>query len=114
MAERRVPEANEAPVLNGASYRSHKIIALFLSQIPVEFARLEAAIRTSDGATVREVAHKLKGSCRAIGVPRMAALCDALDEPLTNADDAMKHYRLLVVEHERARVLLEREQLGSS
>ena len=114
MADGRLPDASDGRVLNGATYRSPKIIALFLGQIPDEFARLEAAIRSGDGVTVRQIAHKLKGSCRAIGVPRMAALCEVLDQPLTNVDEAMTQYRLLVIEHERARILLEREQLGSS
>ncbi len=111
---RHQPEETEAPVLSARAYRSAKIIALFLSQIPIEFARLEAAILAGDSVTVRLVAHKLKGSCRAIGVPRMALLCEALDRPVTDVSDAMRQYRLLVIEHEVARVLLEREQLGLS
>ncbi len=113
MAGRQLPAESEAPVLSARTYRSSKIIALFLSQIPTEFARLEAAIQSGDSVTVRLVAHKLKGSCRAIGVLRMAELCESLDRPLTDSSDAMREFRLLVVEHDRARVLLEKEQLGS-
>ena len=55
--------------------RSQRAVELFLKTIP-EFAQaLSAAIARRDVLQVRQLAHRLKGSCASLGVSRMAAAC---------------------------------------
>jgi len=103
-------DPNELPILSPAAQRSAKIIALFLSQVPLELALLDAAIASEDLGEVRRVAHKLKGSSRAVGVMRMAAVCEKLERSSGHAIGAAPERSRLVAEYERARVLLEAEQ----
>jgi HPt (histidine-containing phosphotransfer) domain-containing protein len=105
-----LPDESELAVLSSATRRSAKLIGLFLRQVPIELERFEEAVRANDGEQVRQVAHKLKGSCRAVGVLRMAAVCDLLERSRAAADQAGPWHARLAAEYERARVLLEAEQ----
>jgi len=99
---------DDLPVLSAETRRSAKLIGLFLRQAPIELGALHEAIGKGDGQKIKDVAHKLKGSCRAVGVLRMAELCEAV-ERLAVAEAATQYGRL-VAEYERAKVLLEAEQ----
>jgi HPt (histidine-containing phosphotransfer) domain-containing protein len=99
---------DDLPVLSAETRRSAKLIGLFLRQVPIELGALHAAIGGADGDKLKEVAHKLKGSCRAVGVLRMAELCERLER--TQVADAGARYNRLVAEYQRAKVLLEAEQ----
>jgi HPt (histidine-containing phosphotransfer) domain-containing protein len=99
---------DDLPVLSAETRRSAKLIGLFLRQAPIELGSLQRAITGRDGDKLKEVAHKLKGSCRAVGVLRMAELCELLER--TAVAEAGARYNRLVAEYERARVLLEAEQ----
>src|SRR6266567_3653417 len=92
-----LPDETELPVLSASTHRSANLVAIFLRHVPIELGNLESAIRLKDGDQIRQVAHKLKGSCRAVGVLRMAALCDNLERTWAEVSDAPpKHARLLV------------------
>ncbi len=59
--------------------RSERVIRVFLADAPRDISGLEAAIATSDGKMVKSTAHRLKGGCLAIGIPRMASVCVQLE-----------------------------------
>ncbi len=107
--EGELPGETELPVLSASTHRSAKLVAIFLRHVPIELGNLESAIVSKDGDQIRHVAHKLKGSCRAVGVLRMAALCDNLERTWARITDAPPKHARLVVEYERARTLLEAE-----
>jgi HPt (histidine-containing phosphotransfer) domain-containing protein len=99
---------DDLPVLSAETRRSAKLIGLFLRQVPIELGALRGAVGAADGDKLKEVAHKLKGSCRAVGVLRMAELCERLERsPLATAKALFDR---LVPEYARAKVLLEAEQ----
>jgi HPt (histidine-containing phosphotransfer) domain-containing protein len=104
------PDYANLAVLSPATFRSAKVVALFLKHVPVELGNIESAIRSKDGDQLRQVAHKLKGSCRAVGVLRMAALCESLERGAAKVAEAAPHYAGLLIEFERAKALLEAGQ----
>ena len=107
---RGADDPSELPILSPATKRSERLIGLFLSQVPLELALLDAAIAAENIGEVRRVAHKLKGSCRALGVMRMAAVCEKLERSSGHAIGAAPERTRLVAEYERARASLEAEQ----
>jgi CheY-like chemotaxis protein len=60
--------------------RSDAVARVFLKYVPDQVESIGKAIAESDEASLRAAAHKLKGSCLAIGVPRMAEICSQLEE----------------------------------
>jgi CheY-like chemotaxis protein len=58
--------------------RSAKVIELFLMHVPSQVESLAAAADAKDLGAVRAHAHKLKGSCCAIGARRMARLAERM------------------------------------
>jgi signal transduction histidine kinase/DNA-binding NarL/FixJ family response regulator/HPt (histidine-containing phosphotransfer) domain-containing protein len=84
-ASMKVPAAqvaakSETSPLDPNVRRSSAVAKVFLKHVPEQIASIERAIRDADAATLRSAAHKLKGSCLAVGVPRMAELCGQLEE----------------------------------
>jgi signal transduction histidine kinase/DNA-binding NarL/FixJ family response regulator len=75
------PEA-AAPVgaLDPSVRRSDAVAKIFLKHVPDQLASIGNSLQAGDTATLRAAAHKLKGSCLAVGVPRMAELCAALED----------------------------------
>ncbi|HEX8772657.1 MAG TPA: ATP-binding protein [Pyrinomonadaceae bacterium] len=57
-----------------------ELTELFLRDTPPRLDGVSRAIATHDGEEVRHQAHTLKGSCLNFGAPRMAALCDWLEQ----------------------------------
>jgi len=104
------PDYADLAVLSTSTFRSAKVVALFLKLVPIELGNVESAIRSKDGEQLRQVAHKLKGSCRAVGVLRMAALCESLERGAAKIAEAAIHHARLLVEFERAKALLEAGQ----
>jgi signal transduction histidine kinase/CheY-like chemotaxis protein len=77
---RWIPEAvARAAVLDASVQRTAKVIDLFLTHAPRQLDAAEAAAAVGDLPAVRAAAHKLKGSCAAVGVPTMAELCRQLE-----------------------------------
>jgi two-component system sensor histidine kinase/response regulator len=58
-----------------------RLVALFADSTPPLLEQLTNAVHASDEEAVRQLAHKLKGSCQNVGAVRMAALCRELEEP---------------------------------
>jgi signal transduction histidine kinase/DNA-binding NarL/FixJ family response regulator len=83
-ASTKVPAAqamasSEASALDPKVRRSSAVAKVFLKHVPEQIASIERAIQNADAATLKSAAHKLKGSCLAVGVPRMAELCGQLE-----------------------------------
>ena len=102
----------ELEVLSSSARRSAKLIGLFLRQVPIEFANVESALARGDGTQWKDVAHKLKGSCRAVGASRMAECCERLERSTDVAAGRAAHARI-AAEFERAKELLEAELVSA-
>lgn len=74
----RHEETIEQPELDDTP-RNETITKIFLKHAPAQVAALGEALEAGDSAQVSARAHKLKGSCLAIGAPRMAELCGLLE-----------------------------------
>ncbi|HET7544247.1 MAG TPA: response regulator [Polyangiaceae bacterium] len=66
--------------LDPAVERSPAVVRVFLRYVPDQLASLASALSSNDLEALHAAAHKLKGSCVSVGVPRMAALCLGLEE----------------------------------
>ena len=81
------------------------MIRLFLANAPGDIQEIEAAIATGDGSLVKSTAHKLKGGCLAIGIPRMATVCVQLESGPANRAELLGE---LSREFERVKERLEK------
>jgi len=72
------PEPN-AGALDPAVERSPGVVRVFLRHVPDQLDSVASAISSGDPEALRAAAHKLKGSCLSVGVPRMATLCESLE-----------------------------------
>ena len=94
------PERASTPPLTHGTARSAKVMNLFLQLVPNQLDDIDASIQSGDADSLRKHAHKLKGSCTAIGAAPMAELCARL-EPFPR--DATSLYRDLQRMFERVR-----------
>jgi two-component system, sensor histidine kinase and response regulator len=86
-AEPLPPATPRAEAANGASgsdldpniKRSDRVVRIFLSSVPRDIVAIESAISAGDSQALKHAAHRLKGGCLAIGVPRMASVCVLLE-----------------------------------
>jgi CheY-like chemotaxis protein len=81
--------------LDPAAPRSEKLIRLFLSRIPSQFAELEQALGSGDAPRVKALAHKIKGSCLALAAERMSETAEALQGHAERGDVAVLGEHLL-------------------
>ena len=56
-----------------------EVALLFLDDVPVQLAALTAAIAADSAESVRQIAHRLRGSALEIGAIRMAPVCAAIE-----------------------------------
>jgi HPt (histidine-containing phosphotransfer) domain-containing protein len=54
-------------------------VKLFLTVVPTMIADIEGAVAEGDAYKVRQLAHKLRGSCLSLGTPRLAQACLAIE-----------------------------------
>jgi len=88
-----------------------RVIHLFCEATPPILARLRAAASSGDLGEIGRAAHSLRGSCRELGVTRMAQLCEDL-ETLARAQkafDASSIVRELEREYDAVQPLLLRQ-----
>jgi CheY-like chemotaxis protein/HPt (histidine-containing phosphotransfer) domain-containing protein len=92
--------------------RSAKLVELFITRVPDNLAELDAAIAASDGPGVRARAHKLKGSCLALGAFAMAAEADALqrEAEAVDLDRALLRASTLWAQYDRVTALMADER----
>ncbi|HET9932547.1 MAG TPA: response regulator, partial [Polyangiaceae bacterium] len=93
-----------ASALDPSVKRSDRVVRLFLETVPRDIQAIEAAILTGDPSLVKQAAHRLKGGCLAIGVPRMASVCVQLEGNPPNRAELLTE---LCQEFDRARARLE-------
>jgi signal transduction histidine kinase/CheY-like chemotaxis protein/HPt (histidine-containing phosphotransfer) domain-containing protein len=67
--------------------RSQGVVRVFLRHVPEQLAAITQAIAAGNAEALRLAAHKLKGSCLSVGVPRMAALSATLESEPRNASE---------------------------
>ncbi len=72
--------AGQPSALDARVRRSSAVTRVFLKHVPEQLESIGRAIAGDDFGTLRAASHKLKGSCLAMGVPRMAELCGMLEE----------------------------------
>ncbi len=70
--------------LDPSVQRSQGVVRVFLRHVPDQLAAITAAVAAGNPEALRVAAHKLKGSCLSVGVPRMAALCATLETEAGN------------------------------
>jgi CheY-like chemotaxis protein len=70
----------EPPVLDPNVKRSAAVKRVFMKHAPDQLASIANALRAGDVPSLQAAAHKLKGTCLAVGIPRMAQLCAELEE----------------------------------
>jgi histidine phosphotransfer protein HptB len=56
------------------------VARLFLSDVPIHLAALNAAIAADSAESVGQIAHRLRGGALEIGALRMAPLCAAIED----------------------------------
>jgi HPt (histidine-containing phosphotransfer) domain-containing protein len=57
-----------------------EVVRLFLCDTPAQLSTIQTAFATVDAASVRTIAHQLRGSALALGANSMAAACFALEQ----------------------------------
>jgi signal transduction histidine kinase/DNA-binding response OmpR family regulator len=72
------PEPTEQEALDPTIKVSKKLGGLFLSRVPTQLEDLGEALAKNDAPLTREKAHKLKGSCLAVGAEAMAHEAEAM------------------------------------
>jgi len=60
--------------------------ARFIPLARADMDLIEACLRDGEWSQVRDLAHRLKSSCRLVGARRMAALCDAIESCRADLD----------------------------
>jgi len=109
-------EEEAAPVeLDLTIRRSPKLSMLFISRVPENLTELDAVIGTKDARRVREKAHKLKGSCLAVGAEIMAREAEALQHEAEhgNLERAAERAATLWSQYDRVSALLN-DELGAT
>ncbi len=100
-------EPTNSSALDGEIERSARLIELFLDQVPKTLTELENSIREDQGNT-RALAHKLKGSCLALGARLMADEAEMLQHEAERKDFNLASTRAAALrdQFERVRQLL--------
>jgi CheY-like chemotaxis protein/HPt (histidine-containing phosphotransfer) domain-containing protein len=95
-AEAAVPPETqgECVALSRDIPRSRKLIGLFLGQIPDQLDGLDKAMDAGDLELLAQRAHKMKGSCMALGADRMAKVAERLQHEAPNSDLAWARERV--------------------
>ncbi|MEO8900710.1 MAG: response regulator [Polyangiaceae bacterium] len=96
-------------VLAPGVHRSPGVVRVFLRHVPEQIVSIVNAVAADDDDALRAAAHKLKGSCLSVGVPRMTQLCASLESVPSNARELTAE-----LEREFARVREHLAQLPSA
>jgi HPt (histidine-containing phosphotransfer) domain-containing protein len=86
-----------------------RLVGLFVDDTPDRLRRLSAAFEGRDDATVRAVAHALRGSSETFGAREMVGHCDFLEHmpPEWNETEIERHIGGLSEAYDRTRTALE-------
>jgi len=69
----------ETSALDPSVKRTERVVRVFLADAQRDISALQAAVAAADAKAVKSTAHRLKGGCLAIGLPRMASVCVQLE-----------------------------------
>jgi signal transduction histidine kinase/CheY-like chemotaxis protein/HPt (histidine-containing phosphotransfer) domain-containing protein len=99
------------PELDMTLDRSERLSSLFITRVPDNLGELDAAVAAGDARRIREKAHKLKGSCLALGAGRMAEEAEALQHEAEHGqlENAAGRAQTLREQYGRAAALLREE-----
>jgi len=75
---RALDSIRQLPGSNGARL-VERVIGAYLTDTPMRFAQLEAAVTSRDAAGLRQAAHSLKSSSANVGAEQVAGLCRELE-----------------------------------
>jgi two-component system, sensor histidine kinase and response regulator len=89
--------------------RSKTLISLFRKMVPDQIQAIERAVLQADREELKRAAHKLKGSCLAVGAIRMAPICANLEPMPGTAHELLAE---LKVEFEAVLAALDVEEAG--
>jgi CheY-like chemotaxis protein len=118
--ERRAPDLPTGPVdadeLSSEVKRSEKLSKLFLDRVPGQLDELGKAIAKGDAPNIRAHAHKLKGSCLALGAGPMSEIAETLQHLAEQGDlgEANRIFVQLQSRHARVETLLQEELLAAT
>jgi PAS domain S-box-containing protein len=89
-----------------------ELIDLFLRDTPARVQSMEAAVRESHAAALKEAAHSLKGSSNNLGARRLSKLCADLEQSAKdgNLGDSARLFGHVAEEYQRVRFVLEKEK----
>jgi HPt (histidine-containing phosphotransfer) domain-containing protein len=73
------PDLSSLADLDPTLPRSQTVIELFLRSVPELMNSLANAMAGEDVASIKRLAHKLKGNCLSLGASKMAAACHAIE-----------------------------------
>ncbi|SDB45462.1 PAS domain S-box-containing protein [Desulfonatronum thiosulfatophilum] len=65
---------------------ARKMTKIFLADVPGQLSNLHKAIQGSDAASVRKIAHKLKGSAQSMGCTGLGQIADKLEHVADNGN----------------------------
>lgn len=65
-----------------------ELVALFVETIPEKVRALEAAFEAGDAATLRRLAHQIKGAAAGYGFPPIGEAAEALERGAKGVDDS--------------------------
>jgi CheY-like chemotaxis protein len=104
-------QISAAPVLADEE-RPARLLELFLIRTPPLLEALALAIESANADDVRAHAHKLKGSCMAVGARRMALIAEQIQHAAERADSnaAASPLPLLIEQWSEVSELLQKEQ----
>jgi signal transduction histidine kinase/CheY-like chemotaxis protein len=79
----RSPALDTLSDLDPSLPRSPAVIELFLKSVPALLESLDRLMEQEDTASIKQLAHKLKGNCLSLGANKMAAACHAIEAAAT-------------------------------
>ncbi len=92
LANELVDAAHEVELEAGLP-RSNKLVQLFLTQMPTQLDALDAALGAGDLELTSQRAHKMKGSCLALGAEAMARIMEQMQHESPQGDLALARQR---------------------
>jgi len=102
-----ITESSElGPPLEVGVRRSKAVVGLFRKMVPDQLAALNESVSTGNTGETKQQAHKLKGSCLALGANQMASICAKLEPSPAEGASLLK---TLAREHERVLAALSAE-----
>ena len=92
-APNAAPEPTESGMLDPDVPVSPTVARLFLQHVPRQVEDIQEAVKNQDSEALKTRAHKLKGSCTAVGALRMTEICRALEPHPKNAAELVDSLR---------------------